>query len=807
MIRRAGYGRIGAALTAVTAASVAVAVLGLPALARAQAGQDPVITVTAGGDRTGDTSVAGLAGVTFDFYAGVAGTQPSGTPVASCVTAADGKCSVDVAARSGGSGASQAGYWVVQAAVPAGWFASPYLDTGTATSITRTNYSRLFVANVTANVSVPIATTTNTATATARGSEWASSRDNPPLPQKCGLKVALLFDLSGSIGGNIGQLRSAGTDFVNALTGTPSSVGVYTFASFAPANTTNNSNLELTSVSTADSAARVTSKINGLTVQTTNAGTNWDQGIWQIAADPTDYDVAIVLTDGNPTFYGPTARGPGNYTRFIEVENGIFSANALKARGTTVLAVGIGAVGSSTDNLAAISGPREGTDYFATDFSQLADVLQSLALEHCRGTVNVVKQVVPNSAPGDLSAAVPAPGWHFSASPSTVEPQQAITDANGAASFATDTTSSEPVTLTETQQDGYQLIEQDGNNASCRNSSGEPVPVTNAGTLGFTVDAVATESITCIVYNQEPPAPPDPASVVVHKTWDINGVTVPDGDQDPDFQASLVLDPVHPPGTQPVWGEEFHGYLAGDEVTVGEDHVTIPRGCSHEASGDFGHHVLSAGLNRFRVVNTVTCMTKLTLVKQVVNYYGGTAEPTDWTLTARPEEGTVPPAPVLSGVTGSPEVTGVSIPPGVPYTLSESGPAGYSLESLLCVITGTHEAVPVEAGTLTASIGQDITCTFTNVESEPPPTPTPTPTPTPSPTPTPKPTPTPSPTRTPYPRPTPTYSIPSGGAPTGSAPGSGDSGLLIGGGVAISLLGCLAGAGTIRRRRGMRAGR
>jgi len=173
MIRLAGYGRIGAALTAV-AASVAVAVLGLPALAGAQAGQDPVITVTAGGDRTANTSVAGLAGVTFDFYAGVAGTQPGGAPVASCVTAANGRCSVDVAARSGGSGGNQAGYWVVQAGVPAGWFASPYLDTGTATSITRTNYSRLFVANVTANVSVPIPTTTKTATATARGSGRAS---------------------------------------------------------------------------------------------------------------------------------------------------------------------------------------------------------------------------------------------------------------------------------------------------------------------------------------------------------------------------------------------------------------------------------------------------------------------------------------------------------------------------------------------------------------------------------------------------------------------------------------------------------
>ena len=185
---------------------------------------------------------------------------------------------------------------------------------------------------------------------------------------------------------------------------------------------------------------------------------------------PHHYDVALVLTDGNPTYYGPTARGPGNFTRFIEVENGIFSANALKARDTRVLAVGIGAVGASKDNL---------------------------------------------------------------------------------------------------------------------------------------------------------------ASVVVTKTWDIDGVTRPDGEQDADFQASLVLDPVHRPDTQPVWGEEFHGYLEGDEVTVAEDQVTIPRGCTNEASGDLGRHTLSPGRNTFRIVDTVTCRTKLTLVKEISNPFpGATPVPT-----------------------------------------------------------------------------------------------------------------------------------------------------------------------------------
>ena len=49
-----------------------------------------------------------------------------------------------------------------------------------------------------------------------------------------------------------------------------------------------------------------------------------------------------MLTDGDPTYYGTGPSGPGNRTRFAEVENGIFSANALKLKATRILGVGVG---------------------------------------------------------------------------------------------------------------------------------------------------------------------------------------------------------------------------------------------------------------------------------------------------------------------------------------------------------------------------------------------------------------------------------------------------------------------------------
>jgi Prealbumin-like fold domain/von Willebrand factor type A domain len=857
------------AATSSFASAAAAPQAGLAASGRAgQQGGDPVITVTAGGDRTGATAVAGLAGERFDFYAGRQGTHPSGSPTASCVTGVSGKCSVSVPAQSGGSGGSTLGYWVVQATVPGGWVPDSVLDVGKGGAEVPADYRELFVASVRSDIAVPIADTSNSSTPTARGSLWAASRDNPPLPDKCGLNVALLFDLSGSIGSNITQLRAAGKSFVTALTGTPSSVAVYTFASHAPASKPANSNLPLTPVATIPSANTVTSKINGLTVESGGeAGTNWDQGIWQIASSSDRYDVALVLTDGNPTFYGPKASGPGSSTRFIEVENGIFSANALKAKRTTVIAVGIGRDLRSTNNLAAISGPVPNKDYFTTNFAELERLLRDLAEKNCLSTVNVVKEVIPGTSPGDYSAAVPAPGWTFHAKPGTVTPQTGVTGADGAVSFRVKTSASERVTLTEDVESGYEHVPAPNDrNAICRTPGGLELPVDDAlSGPGFTVEARPDLIITCIVYNQAV-LQPNPASVQVSKTWVINGATYTYPNQPPDFQASLALDPPPPDVSHPAWGTIYDGYHEGDQLTIEEEDVRIPVGCTNSVTGDIGTtEPLAEGLNTFSVTNDVTCTSKLTLIKKISNIFpgaptvpvdswtltakapdgtkavegtsgvsgtvlagtryvlsesdvpgyrqtvqpgshpvegatgswdcvqqlargrsgledftgadgtvtpapgtnvvctatneplparltlvkdllkhSGETKPTDWTLMATPAPADSSWSPTVSGVTGSSDVTGVTIPPGVHYTLSESGPEGYELAGLGCVQTGTSTPVPVTDDKFVAGISEDITCTFTNKQGPtPPPTPAPTPSPTSSPTPSPSPSPTP----------------------------------------------------------------
>ena len=91
---------------------------------------------------------------------------------------------------------------------------------------------------------------------------------------------------------------------------------------------------------------------------------------------------------------------------------------------------------------------------------------------------------------------------------------------------------------------------------------------------------------------------------------------------------------------------------------------------------------------------------QLTLAKSLVNTGGGTAQATDWTLSA---SGPTP----ISGHTGEPSVTAAPVSAGT-YSLAETGPAGYSPSGWSCSagsLTGTS---------LVLAAGETATCTITN---------------------------------------------------------------------------------------------
>ena len=192
-------------------------------------------------------------------------------------------------------------------------------------------------------------------------------------------------------------------------------------------------------------------------------------------------------------------------------------------------------------------------------------------------------------------------------------------------------------------------------------------------------------------------------SVVVGKTWVIDGTTFANGTQPAGFSASLTLTGRTNPQFGVTYTTRSNGtrYQTGDVVTVGEVISPLPPGCSHAASGDSGAHALVSGPNSFAITNTVTC-TFLTLEKAVV---GGTAEPDQWTLSASGPTN-------VSGPGNSAAVTRVHVAPGQ-YALSENGPASYRQTSLTC----TPKAA--SGSTVTLAVGDNVTCTFTNTAAHP----------------------------------------------------------------------------------------
>ena len=207
----------------------------------------------------------------------------------------------------------------------------------------------------------------------------------------------------------------------------------------------------------------------------------------------------------SPTAIPPfTESSTSGDVEFAQLEYGIFSANAIKAKNTRMIAMGVGdGVSGDPNNLQAISGMTPNKDYYQTsNYAAAGNALRTLALGSCKGSISVVKQVVPYTAPpGSTAGATPAGGWTFGATTNTqgvtITPDPAderTNDTTGAMSFGLDFpggTSTANVSITETQQPGYTLQPVGGKNAVCQRLDTNPpssVTVTDIpGQPGFTV--------------------------------------------------------------------------------------------------------------------------------------------------------------------------------------------------------------------------------------------------------------------------------------------------------------------------------
>ncbi|GAA2827668.1 hypothetical protein GCM10010471_06460 [Leucobacter komagatae] len=665
-----------------------------------------VINVRTGGDRSSDSVVAGLGGVTFSAYPATSFTnQTSSTPVATCTTDSAGKCWMKAPTRPTDWFFDEApGYLVKQESVPAGWQSA---DTLTITGNSAANYA-FYTGPADANYNQANRTI---AVPRTRGMDYRNSmgqalstRVNPQLNDVCGVNVALVHDLSSSVTASAAiQLRDASRSVVSALTGTPSKVAIQTFGTNSPAVNTSGSNnafMPLTSVATQADANAVLNKIAGLAVPLDQA-TNWDRGFWTLnsLASSGQLDLVIMITDGLPTTFGDGTDG-GNTTNFARVEHAMASANAIKSHNVKVIAVGVGSgISGGAPNLRAISGPAQNSDYFqVSDWKDLAAQMKKLASKNCEGTVNVVKQVIPVG--GTVADAEPRANWGFTASAqgATVRNDvagssfsttaSAVTGQTGALGFRSKFEATSPadrkLTITESVTNQFSIAPQNGKNAVCTNTTtGDRVEVTNTGTAsnpGFIVDPVEKATVSCVVYNE---ARDLSAKLRVDKVWKI------DADGDGAFEETTEPNtaPTAIPGLSATlqltgnaglpagglnFGQTVSNLAVNSMVGVSETVRGLPPLCTNTATFEPGlvdgstklTKTSKDGTNIVRVTNVVKCESKLTLEKYVD---GGDTPATDWNLRAIAPSGA---AEGPNGKTSSQHAT-AQVTPSVNYALAE----------------------------------------------------------------------------------------------------------------------------------------
>jgi len=573
----------GAAAPVAPPADVAIAPASVPVTPPAGSA---VISVKVGGDRLADGSVKGLAGVTLGLY-GPGTNSVNGDPVDStftqglrgtrysaawtwttCTSDADGDCNFIIPIRASPTSPSASGapqdtrFWVVQETSPTGWYANPALRVGAFGATPDRTWEYRFHTDTQLRAGTVYRSTTampsnaaaenidngfmrNRLDSNAEGSfsanttrttgVWNQSRTNPVFPAKCGIDVAIIADTSGSLGTDgMASMKTTMSAFVDAFRGTDSRMSLFSFSNLSPGTGATANYPTLLPVSTAAQGSAFKAQFAGWTP---GGGTNWDAGFAAAANASSRYDVAILLTDGNPTVIRDNSNpGSSAFNSLQDTDAGIFSANQLKAKGTRVIAVGVGPAltADSELNLRAISGPVVGSDYVrATDFAAATAALTALATANCQGSIAVQKLIVPTN--GGIADATPAPaGWKFDAANTTStvtvnSPTSQLTTATGQGTVQFGLTfggaqSSGGVQILETQQLGYTVVPV-GAGAAARNAvctsleTGLAVAVTNAGTAaqpGFTVTGLKNQRIVCKIYNRAPA----PGALVVEKGSD-----------------------------------------------------------------------------------------------------------------------------------------------------------------------------------------------------------------------------------------------------------------------------------------------
>ncbi|MGW5723415.1 vWA domain-containing protein [Amycolatopsis sp. NPDC003865] len=207
---------------------------------------------------------------------------------------------------------------------------------------------------------------------------------NPPWPAHCPLRLGLLIDQSTSMEPRFGKVREAASNVVDALRDKRSEVSIIGFGTDAQVIRSG------VDVSDDDSRHQLKDQIEDLSVRdgSNDGATNWEAAL--LAAKGLDLDVAVLVTDGLPNAYGnPVQQGDQ------AVPAAIAAAGQLKTGRTRVAGVGIDLDQDGTRNLASVTGPIAGQDYFVTDTAGLLRQLYGIVASSCGVVIAALPQPEP----------------------------------------------------------------------------------------------------------------------------------------------------------------------------------------------------------------------------------------------------------------------------------------------------------------------------------------------------------------------------------------------------------------------------
>lgn len=335
----------------------------------------------------------------------------------------------------------------------------------------------------------------------------APSQPQPDLDlNKCGASVAFVVDLSNSLSpADLENQKKTLREMVKSLEGAPYTFSLYTFASAAPAYGDGNKNLKAISLRDPAQVKQLEDRINTLHLPgEAHGGTNWEAGLKQVADDieaGTKYHTVYFITDGQPTWNNNGRNYLGNTTEATEVSAAVAQKDRFAKFNTELIPIGVGKV-IQDKNLQNIYEPSPYYDYYygywrvaqqltseemlrkiattpaktiiSPDYEKLVTDLQKNFVTGC---LLVNKEIVD----GDGTVIEAGVGWHFDLEGTGVTKKELITNDRGVAAIAVgDFSQGKPqITITEKQQDAFQLVEEGKGAVTCQafQAGGEPKPI------------------------------------------------------------------------------------------------------------------------------------------------------------------------------------------------------------------------------------------------------------------------------------------------------------------------------------------